>query len=172
MSQNDQPIKPWGGRFSEATDAFVERFTASVDFDKRLYHHDINGSIAHATMLGKVGLLTEQEVSDIVDGLEAIREDIAAGRVNWSLQLGDVHMNIESELTRRIGMTGKKLHTGRSRNDQVATDIRLYVRDEIDSIAAVLHRLQLALLDLAEREADTIMPGFTHLQTAQPITFG
>src|SRR5690606_10165313 len=123
-------------------------------------------------MLGKVGLLTEQEVSDIVDGLEAIREDIAAGRFNWSVQLEDVHMNIESELTRRIGMTGKKLHTGRSRNDQVATDIRLYVRDEIDSIAAVLHRLQLALLDLAEREADTIMPGFTHLQTAQPITFG
>jgi len=170
--QNQDAIKPWGGRFTEATDAFVERFTASVDFDQRLYHHDINGSIAHATMLGKVGLLSAQEVSDIIGGLEAIREDIAAGRFNWSVQLEDVHMNIESELTRRIGMTGKKLHTGRSRNDQVATDIRLYVRDEIDSIAAVMTRLQLALLDLAEREADTIMPGFTHLQTAQPITFG
>ena len=170
--QNQDAIKPWGGRFTEATDAFVERFTASVDFDQRLYHHDINGSIAHATMLGKVGLLSAQEVTDIVGGLEAIREDIAAGRFNWSVQLEDVHMNIESELTRRIGMTGKKLHTGRSRNDQVATDIRLYVRDEIDSIAAVLTRLQQALLDLAEREADTIMPGFTHLQTAQPITFG
>ena len=161
-------IKPWGGRFSEATDAFVERFTASVTFDKRLYHHDINGSIAHATMLGKVGILSAQEVQDIVAGLEGIREDIVAGRFEWSVALEDVHMNIESELTRRIGMTGKKLHTGRSRNDQVATDIRLYVRDEIDSICAT----QLALLDIAEREADTIMPGFTHLQTAQPITFG
>jgi len=165
-------IKPWGGRFSEATDAFVERFTASVTFDKRLYHHDINGSIAHATMLGKVGILSTQEVQDIVTGLEGIREDIVAGRFEWSVALEDVHMNIESELTRRIGMTGKKLHTGRSRNDQVATDIRLYVRDEIDSICATLQRLQLALLDIAEREADTIMPGFTHLQTAQPITFG
>jgi argininosuccinate lyase len=165
-------IKPWGGRFSEATDAFVERFTASVTFDKRLYHHDINGSIAHATMLGKVGILSAKEVQDIVTGLEGIREDIVAGRFEWSVALEDVHMNIESELTRRIGMTGKKLHTGRSRNDQVATDIRLYVRDEIDSIGATLHRLQLALLDMAEREADTIMPGFTHLQTAQPITFG
>lgn len=165
-------IKPWGGRFTEATDAFVERFTASVTFDKRLYHHDINGSIAHATMLGKVGILSAQEVQDIVTGLEGIREDIVAGRFEWSVALEDVHMNIESELTRRIGMTGKKLHTGRSRNDQVATDIRLYVRDEIDSICATLLRLQLALLDIAEREADTIMPGFTHLQTAQPITFG
>jgi argininosuccinate lyase len=165
-------IKPWGGRFSEATDAFVERFTASVDFDKRLYHHDINGSIAHATMLGKVGILTAQETQDIVSGLEGIREDIAAGRFVWSVSLEDVHMNIESELTKRIGMTGKKLHTGRSRNDQVATDIRLYARDEIDTIATELTRLQQSLLDIAEREAETIMPGFTHLQTAQPITFG
>jgi argininosuccinate lyase len=165
-------IKPWGGRFSEATDAFVERFTASVTFDKRLYHHDINGSIAHATMLGKVGILTAQETQDIVNGLEGIREDIAAGRFTWSVSLEDVHMNIESELTKRIGMTGKKLHTGRSRNDQVATDIRLYARDEIDTIAKELTRLQQSLLDLAEREAETIMPGFTHLQTAQPITFG
>lgn len=165
-------IKPWGGRFSEATDAFVERFTASVTFDQRLYHHDINGSIAHATMLGKVGILNAQEVDAIVGGLEAIREDIVAGRFQWSVQLEDVHMNIESELTRRIGIAGKKLHTGRSRNDQVATDIRLYVRDEIDALVANLTRLQAALLDLAEREAETIMPGFTHLQTAQPITFG
>ncbi len=165
-------IKPWGGRFSEATDAFVERFTASVTFDQRLYHHDINGSIAHATMLGKVGILSALEVDAIVGGLEAIREDIVAGRFQWSVQLEDVHMNIESELTRRIGIAGKKLHTGRSRNDQVATDIRLYVRDEIDALVANLTRLQAALLDLAEREAETIMPGFTHLQTAQPITFG
>ena len=165
-------IKPWGGRFSEPTDAFVERFTASVDFDKRLYHHDINGSIAHASMLGKVGILSADEVTAIVTGLETIREDIAAGRFQWSVALEDVHMNIEAELTKRIGMTGKKLHTGRSRNDQVATDIRLYVRDEIDSLCHTLTSLQRALLDLAEREADTIMPGFTHLQTAQPITFG
>jgi argininosuccinate lyase len=173
MSEKTQDaIKPWGGRFSEPTDAFVERFTASVTFDKRLYHHDINGSIAHATMLGKVGILTAQEVQDIISGLEGIREDIVAGRFEWSVALEDVHMNIETELTKRIGITGKKLHTGRSRNDQVATDIRLYVRDEIDTIVKELTRLQLALLDVAEREAETIMPGFTHLQTAQPITFG
>ncbi len=173
MSDKTQDaIKPWGGRFSEPTDAFVERFTASVTFDKRLYHHDINGSIAHATMLGKVGILTAQEVTDIINGLEGIREDIVAGRFEWSVALEDVHMNIETELTKRIGISGKKLHTGRSRNDQVATDIRLYVRDEIDTIGKELTRLQQALLDVAEREADTIMPGFTHLQTAQPITFG
>ena len=165
-------IKPWGGRFSEPTDAFVERFTASVTFDQRLYHHDINGSIAHATMLGKVDILTPAEVKEIIDGLEAIREEIVAGKFEWSVALEDVHMNIEAALTQRIGMTGKKLHTGRSRNDQVATDIRLYVRDEIDALSITLTRLQLALLDLAEREADTVMPGFTHLQTAQPITFG
>ena len=173
MSDKTQDaIKPWGGRFSEPTDAFVERFTASVTFDKRLYHHDINGSIAHATMLCKVGILTAQEVQDIINGLEGIREDIVAGRFEWSVALEDVHMNIETELTKRIGISGKKLHTGRSRNDQVATDIRLYVRDEIDTIGKEVTRLQQALLDVAEREADTIMPGFTHLQTAQPITFG
>lgn len=172
MSQNDQPIKPWGGRFSEATDAFVERFTASVGFDHRLYHHDINGSIAHATMLAKVGVLTEAERDQIITGLEEIRAEIVAGKFNWSVSLEDVHMNIEAVLTQRIGITGKKLHTGRSRNDQVATDIRLYLRDEIDAIAKELTRLQHGLLQLAEREANTIMPGFTHLQTAQPVTFG
>ena len=165
-------IKPWGGRFTEPTDAFVERFTASVTFDQRLYHHDINGSIAHATMLGKVGILTADEVQEITEGLEAIREEIVSGKFEWSVALEDVHMNIEAALTKRIGMTGKKLHTGRSRNDQVATDIRLYVRDEIDALCSTLTRLQLALLDQAEQEADTVMPGFTHLQTAQPITFG
>jgi argininosuccinate lyase len=170
--ESKREIKLWGGRFSEATDAFVERFTASVTFDKRLYHHDINGSIAHARMLEKVGILTGVEASDIVTGLESIRSDIEAGRFEWSIKLEDVHMNIESALTSRIGLTGKKLHTGRSRNDQVATDIRLYVRDEIDSIALAITALQTALLDLAEREADTVMPGFTHMQTAQPVTFG
>ncbi len=172
MSQNDQPIKPWGGRFSEATDAFVERFTASIGFDYRLYHHDINGSIAHATMLAKVGVLTEAERDQIITGLEEIRAEIVADKFTWSVSLEDVHMNIEALLTQRIGITGKKLHTGRSRNDQVATDIRLYLRDEIDAIAKELTRLQQGLLQVAEANADTIMPGFTHLQTAQPVTFG
>jgi len=172
MSQNDQPIKPWGGRFSEATDAFVERFTASIGFDYRLYHHDINGSIAHATMLAKVGVLTDAERDQIIAGLEEIRAEIVAGKFTWSISLEDVHMNIEALLTQRIGVTGKKLHTGRSRNDQVATDIRLYLRDEIDAIAKELTRLQQGLLQVAEANADTIMPGFTHLQTAQPVTFG
>ncbi|KEF30234.1 Argininosuccinate lyase [Marinobacter nitratireducens] len=164
--------KPWGGRFSEPTDAFVERFTASVGFDQRLYHHDITGSIAHATMLAAVGVLTEEERDTIIDGLNAVKADVEAGTFEWSVSLEDVHMNVEARLTDRIGITGKKLHTGRSRNDQVATDIRLYLRDEIDVIAEELNRLQAGLLDLAEREADTIMPGFTHLQTAQPVTFG
>ena len=172
MSDQEQAIKPWGGRFTEPTDAFVERFTASVSFDQRLYHHDINGSLAHAKMLAKVGVLTDDEYSAIQTGLEEIRTDIEAGRFNWSVTLEDVHMNIEAALTDKIGITGKKLHTGRSRNDQVATDIRLYLRDEIDAIAAELTRLQSGLINVAEREAATIMPGFTHLQTAQPVTFG
>ena len=173
-SKTDTPHaeKPWGGRFTEPTDAFVERFTASVMFDQRLYHHDITGSIAHATMLARVGVLTEAERDQIIAGLGEIKAEIEAGRFTWSVTLEDVHMNIEAALTERIGITGKKLHTGRSRNDQVATDIRLYLRDEIDVIAAEITRLQDALVDLAEREADTIMPGFTHLQTAQPVTFG
>jgi len=164
--------KPWGGRFTEPTDAFVEQFTASVNFDQRLYYHDIQGSIAHATMLAKVGVLTEGEKTQIIDGLGAIRRDIEAGKFEWSVTLEDVHMNIEAKLTEKIGLTGKKLHTGRSRNDQVATDIRLYLRDEIDDVAAEISRLQLGMATLAKREANTIMPGFTHLQTAQPVTFG
>ncbi len=172
MSQNENSSKPWGGRFTEATDAFVERFTASVDFDQRMFNQDINGSIAHATMLAEVGVLSSEEKESIIDGLEAIRNDIEQGKFNWSVSLEDVHMNIEAELTKRIGITGKKLHTGRSRNDQVATDIRLYLRDEIDKIATELTRLQKGMLSLAERNIDTILPGFTHLQTAQPVTFG
>ncbi|HRH90298.1 MAG TPA: argininosuccinate lyase, partial [Agitococcus sp.] len=162
----------WGGRFSEATDAFVAEFTASVNFDKRLYKHDIQGSIAHATMLAKVGVLTNIERNAIINGLMSIMQEIEAGQFDWRVDLEDVHMNIESRLTDRIGIAGKKLHTGRSRNDQVATDIRLYLRDEIDQTRAILRRLQTGLLDLAEREASTIMAGFTHLQTAQPVTFG
>jgi argininosuccinate lyase len=172
MSDEDKTDKLWGGRFSEATDAFVERFTASVAFDQRLYQQDIDGSIAHAQMLNKVGVLTDDESDKIVAGLETIRADIKADKFEWSVELEDVHMNIEAALTQRIGDVGKKLHTGRSRNDQVATDIRLYVRSEIDNLCQLISQLQLSLCDLAEREAETIMPGFTHLQTAQPVSFG
>lgn len=172
MSQHDTTSTLWGGRFSEATDAFVQRFTASVGFDKRMYKQDIAGSIAHATMLTAAGVLVEDEKVAILEGLQAIAQEIERGEFTWSVALEDVHMNIESALTQKIGIAGKKLHTGRSRNDQVATDIRLYLRDEIDIIAAELSRLQEGILTLAEQEADTIMPGFTHLQTAQPVTFG
>jgi argininosuccinate lyase len=164
--------KPWGGRFTEPTDAFVEQFTASVDFDQRLYFHDIQGSIAHATMLAKVGVLTDSERDQIIEGLNEVRAEIESGKFQWSVKLEDVHMNVEASLTEKIGITGKKLHTGRSRNDQVATDIRLYLRDEIDVIASEITRLQEGMASLAKREAATIMPGFTHLQTAQPVTFG
>jgi argininosuccinate lyase len=170
MSQQSSSM--WGGRFSEATDAFVAAFTASVTFDKRLYRHDIMGSIAHATMLAKVGVLTDAERDLIVNGLTQIRSEIEAGTFEWRVDLEDVHMNIETRLTEKIGITGKKLHTGRSRNDQVATDVRLYLRDEIDAIAKELTRLQAGLVNLAAQHTDTIMPGFTHLQTAQPVTFG
>ncbi|MFC0337830.1 argininosuccinate lyase [Kushneria avicenniae] len=162
----------WGGRFSEPTDAFVAAFTASIGFDQRLYHHDIRGSIAHATMLAGVGVLTTDERDAIVSGLEQIEAEIERGEIEWSVALEDIHMNIEARLTERIGIVGKKLHTGRSRNDQIATDIRLYLRDGIDAVAGELSRLRRGLIELAEREADTIMPGFTHLQSAQPVTFG
>ena len=172
MSNNKNQNKLWGGRFTEATDAFVQRFTASVAFDHRLFQQDIDGSVAHAKMLAKVGILTADEVLLILDGLESIRQDIVDDKFEWSVALEDVHMNIEAALTSRIGDVGKKLHTGRSRNDQVATDIRLYVRGEIDLIAQLITKLQSALLGVAEKEASTIMPGFTHLQTAQPVSFG
>jgi len=159
-------------RFSEATDEFVEIFTASVDFDQRMAEEDIEGSGAHAKMLHKIGILTEQELADIERGLTQISEEIQNGQFNWSIKQEDVHMNIEARLTALIGIAGKKLHTGRSRNDQVATDIRLYLRKEIGLIKRQLSRLQNALLDLAEQEASTVMPGFTHLQVAQPVTFG
>jgi len=166
------PEKPWTGRFTAPTDAFVEAFTASVSFDQRLYEYDIAGSIAHARMLAHVGVLTKPECTQIVEGLSEIRQEIEQGTFEWSIALEDVHMNIESRLTQKIGTVGKKLHTGRSRNDQVATDIRLYLRHEIDLISSELTRLLTALAELAEREAETLMPGFTHLQTAQPTTFG
>ena len=159
-------------RFAEATDAFVEVFTASVDFDKRMAQQDIQGSIAHATMLTHCGILTETERDAIISGLHQISDEIINGEFVWSIKQEDVHMNIEARLTDLIGIAGKKLHTGRSRNDQVATDIRLYLRSEVTQITHQLTRLQNAILDLAEQHADTIMPGFTHLQVAQPITFG
>jgi argininosuccinate lyase len=159
-------------RFAQATDAFVEEFTASVSFDKRMAMQDIQGSLAHAAMLSKIGILTEQELTDIQRGLAQIVSEINHGQFEWSIKQEDVHMNIEARLTELIGIAGKKLHTGRSRNDQVATDIRLYLRSEIENILKQLQRLQTALLDVAETEAATIMPGFTHLQVAQPVTFG
>ena len=167
-----QTNKTWGGRFTETTDAFVAAFTASVEFDRRMYRQDIAGSIAHARMLARVGVLSESDCAAIIQGLEAIRSEIERGEFVWSVELEDVHMNIEARLTERIGIAGKRLHTGRSRNDQVATDLRLYLRDAIDAILAEIRRLLGGLTGLAMQEAGTIMPGFTHLQVAQPVTFG
>ncbi|MCH1597222.1 MAG: argininosuccinate lyase [Pseudomonadales bacterium] len=160
------------GRFSEATDEFVQVFTASIDFDQRLFREDIAGSIAHATMLETINVLTKAELDQIVAGLQTIQAEIEGGRLQWRVDLEDVHMNIEHRLIELIGDTGKKLHTGRSRNDQVATDIRLHLRSSIDGLVEQQGQLMTALADLAESNADTIMPGFTHLQAAQPITFG
>jgi argininosuccinate lyase len=162
----------WGGRFNEPTDAFVQAFTASVAFDRRLAHADIEGSLAHAKMLHHIGVLSSDELTAITYGLQQIRDEIDADRFEWSVALEDVHMNIEARLTAIIGDAGKKLHTGRSRNDQVATDIRLYLREQIASCRQGIRVFQSGLLDLAEREADTILPGFTHLQVAQPVSFG
>ncbi len=167
-----QTNQSWGGRFNEPTDEFVKIFGASVFFDKILAPFDIQGSIAHATMLQEVGILSAEEKTQIIQGLEQVLGEIEAGEFDWSVDLEDVHMNVESRLTQLIGDAGKKLHTGRSRNDQVATDIRLYLRAQVDAILGEVARLQHALLDLAEQEAATILPGFTHLQAAQPVSFG
>ncbi len=164
--------KPWSGRFAEPVAELVKRYTASVEFDRRLAPFDIQGSLAHARMLHAVGVLSAADLAAIEKGLAAIAEEIRAGRFPWSLDLEDVHLNIEKRLTERIGDAGKRLHTGRSRNDQVATDVRLYLRSAIDDLLALIRNAQVALLDLAERHADTIMPGFTHLQVAQPVSFG
>ena len=162
----------WGGRFSEQTDEFVEAFTASVQFDQRMYKQDIAGSRAHAKMLNKIDVLNDVDLAAILGGLDQVETEIGEGKFNWSIAREDVHMNIEARLIEIVGDAGKRLHTGRSRNDQVATDIRLYLREQIDFIINELARLQDGILAVAEREADTIMPGFTHLQVAQPITFG
>jgi argininosuccinate lyase len=172
MSNKEETSKLWGGRFSEPTDSFVQRFTASVQFDQRMAEQDVQGSLAHASMLHSIGVLTAAELTLIEDGLARILEEIRQQQFAWSIELEDVHMNIEARLTELIGVAGKKLHTGRSRNDQVATDIRLYLRGAIDQIALEITRLQAGVIGLAEAQADTIMPGFTHLQTAQPVSFG
>ncbi len=164
--------KLWGGRFSGRTDTTVEAFTASEHFDRRLAEYDIAGSRAHALMLKSCGIISEADCSAIIDGLETISQEIAEDRFAWSAALEDVHMNIEARLTEIAGEPGKKLHTARSRNDQVATDMRLFTRDAIDQLQADLTALQHALVDLAEAEADSVMPGMTHMQSAQPVTCG
>ena len=163
------PDKPWGGRFAEPTDRRVEQFTESISFDRRLYAHDIAASIAHARMLAEVGLLTADECQQIVQCLDQIRQEVEQGRFAFSTEREDIHMNIEAALVDRLGDTGRKLHTARSRNDQVATDLKLWVRDAIDAIEHRLEELQRAFLRRAERERDIVLPGYTHLQRAQPV---
>lgn len=168
----DKKATSWSGRFSEPVAELVKKYTASVNFDKRLAVFDIQGSIAHAQMLGAQGIITNKDVSEIEKGLAEILAEIQAGTFEWLLDLEDVHLNIEKRLTDKIGDAGKRLHTGRSRNDQVATDIRLWLRATTDDLLAGINKLQTSVLDLAEQHIDTIMPGFTHLQVAQPVTFG
>ncbi|MEA3544347.1 MAG: argininosuccinate lyase [Thermodesulfobacteriota bacterium] len=163
--------KLWGGRFTQPTDKFVEEFTASIEFDQRLYRYDIQGSKAYAEMLGRQEIIAVEEANQIIAGLNGILEDIEAGQFEFSVALEDIHMNIEARLIERIGTVGGKLHTGRSRNDQVAVDIRLYLRDEIDTILDYLQKLESSLIQQAEGNLDVIMPGFTHLQTAQPLLY-
>ena len=161
----------WSGRFSEPVAELVKRFTASVDFDQRLALHDIQGSLAHAQMLAESSIIAAQDLADIQRGLAEIKQEVISGNFVWSLDLEDVHLNIEKRLTTLVGDAGKRLHTGRSRNDQVATDIRLYLRDEIDNLLLLINNLQKSIVTLAEQHTLTIMPGFTHLQVAQPISF-
>ncbi len=173
MSPHDKSrAKPWSGRFREPVTDLVKRFTASVSFDQRLAEFDIEASLAHARMLHAAAILNQEDLAAIQRGLGEIREEIRARRFPWSLDLEDVHLNIEHRLTELVGDAGKRLHTARSRNDQVATDVRLYVRAAIDETLALIKTLQRSLLDIAEEHAETVMPGFTHLQVAQPISFG
>ncbi len=171
-SSLDRKNSGWSGRFSEPVADFVLRYTASVGFDRRLALADIDGSLAHAAMLAHVGVLSAADFADIERGLSVIRGEVERGEFSWQLALEDVHLNIERRLTELVGDAGKRLHTGRSRNDQVATDVRLWLRGEIDAICAALNQLQRALVAQAEAHAATVMPGFTHLQVAQPVTFG
>ncbi|MEW6097994.1 MAG: argininosuccinate lyase [Pseudomonadota bacterium] len=171
-NQLDKKSEAWSALFSEPMSDLVKRYTASVFFDKRLWKADIQGSLAHAEMLAAQGVISQDDWEAIQRGMAQIREEIESGRFDWKLDLEDVHLNIEARLTQLVGDAGKRLHTGRSRNDQVATDVRLWLREEIDLIDALLGDLQNALLDLAERHAEVILPGFTHLQVAQPVSFG
>ena len=163
--------KLWGGRFSKNTNELVDAFNASIEFDKRLYHEDIRGSIAHAQMLGKCGIIPAEDVEKIVAGLETILADIEAGNFSFEVALEDIHMNIEARLTERIGVAGARLHTARSRNDQVALDMHMYMKREIVEIGELLLQFEKALLAVAKKHDRTLMPGYTHLQRAQPITF-
>src|SRR6201985_3050289 len=173
MSENqfDKKSQAWSALFSEPMSELVKRYTASVDFDKRLWKADIAGSLAHAGMLAAQGVIAAQDFADIERGMAQIRADIEAGTFEWKLELEDVHLNIEARLTQLVGDAGKRLHTGRSRNDQVATDVRLWLRGEIDEIAVLLVEMQNALLSVAEKHTETVMPGYTHLQGAEPISF-
>ena len=176
MTPNDKPEaaaqkRMWGGRFAEDTDKLVEAFNASIDVDQKMALQDIKGSIAHATMLAEQQILSEDEAAQIIDGLESIRQDILTGRFAWKVELEDVHMNIERALTERIGAVGGKLHTARSRNDQVATDFRLWLREATHDLVDLLKTVRTVFVDLAETHLGVIMPGYTHLQVAQPILF-
>ncbi|MFL9609678.1 argininosuccinate lyase [Methylobacillus sp. Pita2] len=169
---NQTPSKTWSGRFNEPVAELVKQYTASVGFDYRLAEYDIQGSLAHSRMLGAQGIISQDDVTKIEQGLGEILEEIRNGEFTWLLDLEDVHLNIEKRLTDKIGDAGKRLHTGRSRNDQVATDIRLWLRAMVDDALGRVRKLQASLVELAEQHADTVMPGFTHLQVAQPVTFG
>jgi argininosuccinate lyase len=178
MQPEDKPAakapagKAWSGRFAEPVDRLTQRFTASVPFDRRLAEFDVQGSLAHARMLAACGLISAADLAAIDRGMAQILDEVRGGRFEWSLEREDVHVNIEHRLTELAGEAGKRLHTARSRNDQVATDMRLWLRAEIDALAGILKRVREGLLDLASRHADTLMPGFTHMQVAQPVTFG
>lgn len=174
MSSNqlDKKSQAWSALFSEPMSELVQRYTASVGFDRRLWRADIAGSLAHAEMLAAQGVISAEDQAAIARGMAQITQEIESGAFEWKLALEDVHLNIEARLTQLVGDAGKRLHTGRSRNDQVATDVRLWLRDEIDALGALLAQLQRALVDLAERNAEVILPGFTHLQVAQPVSFG
>ena len=172
MQDKSQPNKAWSGRFNEPVSELVKRYTASVDFDKRLAVFDIQGSLAHSKMLGAQGIISQEDVAKIAQGLNEILQEIQAGQFEWRLDLEDVHLNIEKRLTDKIGDAGKRLHTGRSRNDQVSTDVRLWLRSVADDVILGIRKLQTSIVNLAEEHFDTAMPGFTHLQVAQPVTFG
>ena len=163
--------KLWGGRFSKDTDKLVEDFHSSISFDQKLYKWDITGSKAHARMLGDIGVLTKEEAQMIIKGLDEIMAEIEAGQVTFDPAAEDIHMNVEVLLTNKIGAVGKKLHTGRSRNDQVAVDVRMYLRHEIENTHHLLVELMKTVVDIAEEHKETILPGYTHLQRAQPVSF-